>query len=422
MDPPRDPREDHRAAVQRHDLPPHHRRLHDPGRRPARSGLRRPGLPVRRRVPPGTRVRPPVPARHGQRRPGYQRLPVLHHRRAHPAPQPEAHDLRRGGRPGRPGRRRRDRQDADRSQRQAGGRRRDRVRRGAAQLTEHQPAPPTTTCYRHPDRPTGISCARCGRPICPECMIPASVGFQCPECVREGNASVRAVKRGNGLRVAGRRWGVVTLSIIAINVAMFVATAVAAATEGFSPLDNNFSTLFARLDQFPLAVAAGEWWRPLTAAFLHIGPVHLALNMLAVLVFGSELERQLGRSRFLALYVLSALGGAASIQLFGNPQQPVAGASTAIYGLLGALGVLMVVRRQDLRGLLTLLAINVAISFLPGVSLLGHLGGLVAGAVAAGVLVATRRRPGLQIAALALLGAVLLVLIFSAPTLVTGNL
>ena len=191
------------------------------------------------------------------------------------------------------------------------GGRRDRVRRGAAQLTEHQPAPPTTHCYRHPDRPTGIACARCGRPICPECMIPASVGFQCPECVREGNASVRGVKRGGGLRAAGRRWGAVTLSLIAVNVAMFVVTAVSAAVEGFSPLDNNFSTVFARLDQFPVAVAAGEWWRPLTAAFLHIGPVHLALNMLAVLVFGSELERQLGRWRFLALYLLSALGGAA---------------------------------------------------------------------------------------------------------------
>ena len=103
--------------------------------------------------------------------------------------------------------------------------------------------------------------------------------------------------------------------------------------------------------------------------------------MLALLVFGSELERQLGRWRFLALYAVSVLGGAAAIQLFGDPRVPVAGASAAIYGLLGALGVLMVVSRQDVRGILTLLAINVVISFLPGVSLLGHLGGLVAGAL-----------------------------------------
>jgi membrane associated rhomboid family serine protease len=249
-------------------------------------------------------------------------------------------------------------------------------------------------------------------------MIPASVGFQCPECVREGNAAVRAVKGGGGLRAAGRRWGAVTLTLIAVNVAMFVVTAVAAAVEGFSPLDNNFSTVFARLDQFPIAVAAGEWWRPLTAAFLHIGLFHLVLNMLAVLVFGSELERQLGRWRFLAVYLLSALGGAASIQLFANPLQPVAGASTAIYGLLGSLGVLMIVRRQDLRGLLTLLAINVFISFLPGVSLLGHLGGLLAGAVATGILLAARRRAPLQIAGLVLLAVVLVAVILTAPTVV----
>jgi membrane associated rhomboid family serine protease len=248
-------------------------------------------------------------------------------------------------------------------------------------------------------------------------MIPASVGFQCPECVRAGQASVRVAKRGGGLQAVGRRWGAVTLTLIAINVAMFVLTAVWAATEGFSPLDNYFSTVFAGLDQRPVDVAAGEWWRPLTAAFLHIGPLHLVLNMLAVLVFGSELERQLGRWRFLALYLLSALGGAAAIQLYGEPFRPVAGASTAIYGLLGALGVLMIVRRQDLRGLLTLLAINVFISFLPGFSLLGHLGGLLAGAVTAGILVATRRRPSLQIAALAVFGVLLMIVTLAGPSL-----
>jgi membrane associated rhomboid family serine protease len=210
----------------------------------------------------------------------------------------------------------------------------------------------------------------------------------------------------------------VTLTLIAINVAMFLVTAVSAAAEGFSPLDNNLSTIFARLDQFPVAVAQGQWWRPLTAAFLHIGVVHLALNMLAVLVFGSELERQLGRWRFLAVYLVSALGGAASIQLFGDPLRPVAGASTAIYGLLGAFGVLMIVRREDIRGLLTLLAINVFISFLPGVSLLGHLGGLLAGAVATGILLAARRRAPLQIAGLVLLAVVLVAVILTAPTVV----
>jgi membrane associated rhomboid family serine protease len=241
-------------------------------------------------------------------------------------------------------------------------------------------------------------------------MIPASVGFQCPECVREGQASVRGVRRGSALRAAGRRWGPVTLTLIAANVAMFVVTALSAAFLGASPLDNYLSPVFGDLSQVPFLVDVGQWWRLLTAAFLHIGPVHLVLNMLALLLFGSELERQLGRWRFLALYLLSALGGATAIQLLGQPGGAVAGASTAIYGLLGGLGVLMLVQRQDIRGLLTLLAINVFISFLPGVSLLGHLGGLVAGALTAGILVLTRRSRPLQIAGLVLLAVVLLVL------------
>src|SRR3712207_2584767 len=112
--------------------------------------------------------------------------------------------------------------------------------------------------------------------------------------------------------------------------------------------------------------------------------------------------------RFGALYAISVLGGAAAIQLFGNPGQAVGGASTAIYGLLGALAVFMVARRQDVRGILTLLAINIVISFLPGISLLGHLGGLAAGAAAAAVIVVLRRRLPLEVAALAVLGLVLL--------------
>jgi membrane associated rhomboid family serine protease len=254
-------------------------------------------------------------------------------------------------------------------------------------------------------------------------MIPASVGFQCPDCVREGQASVRGVRRGSAVRSAGRRWGPVTLTLIAANVAMFVVTAVSAVTAGFPPLDNWRSPVFEQLSQWPYGVILfDQWWRVVTAAFLHIGPVHLAMNMFALLLFGSELERQLGRWRYIALYVLSALGGATAIQLLGDPRVPVAGASAAIYGLMGALGVLLLVQRQDLRGLLTLLAINIVISFLPGISLLGHLGGLVAGALTAGVMVLTRRSRSLQIGALACLGVALLAVTLTVPTIVVFSL
>lgn len=247
-------------------------------------------------------------------------------------------------------------------------------------------------------------------------MTPAAVGFQCPECIRAGAANVRVPKRTGGLRAASRRWGVVTLTLIAANVAMFLVTAVSAGLSGANPLDNFRSPVFGALAQAPVLVDLGEVWRLATAAFLHIGPLHLALNMLALLIFGSELERQLGRRRFAASYAISALGGAAAIQLFGNPYGAVAGASAAIYGILGALGVLMVVRRQDVRGILTLLAINIFISFLPGVSLLGHLGGLVTGALAAGVVVVFRRRPAAQAAGLVALGVVCLVLALTVST------
>jgi membrane associated rhomboid family serine protease len=253
-------------------------------------------------------------------------------------------------------------------------------------------------------------------------MVPASVGFQCPECVREGQASIPAVRRGSGLRSAGRRWGAVTLTLIAANVAMFLVTAVSAVSVGSPALDNWLSPVFAELAQRPFLVQLGEWWRLITAAFLHIGPVHLVMNMLALLLFGSELERQLGRARFLGVYLVAVLGGSTAIQLFGYPDGYVAGASTAIYGLLGALGVLMLAQRQDIRGLLTLLAINVFISFLPGVSLLGHLGGLVAGALAAAVLLATRRREALQVPALILLGVVFVVLSLTVPTLAIATI
>jgi len=244
-------------------------------------------------------------------------------------------------------------------------------------------------------------------------MNPAAVGFQCPDDVAAGSAGVRRPRRTTGLRVAGRRWGTVTLTLIGVNVAMFLLTAVLTGLNGEYPLDNYRNELFQRLAQVPFFVDAGDWWRPLTAAFLHYGIVHLALNMLSLLIFGSELERQLGRARYLTVYLVALLGGAAAIQLFGAPFTQVAGASTAIYGLMGAFAVVMVHQKQDLRGLLTLLAINLLISFLPGVSLIGHLGGFVGGAAATTVLVLAGRRRPVLVGGVAAVATIALVLIYS---------
>jgi membrane associated rhomboid family serine protease len=219
------------------------------------------------------------------------------------------------------------------------------------------------------------------------------------------------------VRSAGQRWGPVTLGLIAVNVVLFVATAVAAALAGNSPLNNYADRLWDELAQRPGDVQAGDWWRVFTAAFEHVGLLHLVLNMLALLVFGTELERAVGRWRFLGVYLASLLGGALAIQLFGDPRVPTAGASTAIYGLLGGLGVLLLAGRQSLRGLITLLVINILISVLvPNISLVGHIGGFLGGALATGLLVLTRRRPGVQATWVVVVGVVLFVLAVTLPT------
>ncbi len=243
-------------------------------------------------------------------------------------------------------------------------------------------------------------------------MNPASVGFQCPEELADARRTVRAPKRTTGVRIAGRRWGPVTLVLVAVNVVVGVATAGSALLAGGNPVRSFSSPLTGELLSAPVLVDQGEWWRVVTSAFTHASVVHLALNMLALLVFGSELERLLGKGRYLTVYLVSALGGAASLQLLGDYLGGVVGASGAIYGLLGAFGVVLVRQKQDLRGLLTLLVINLVISLLPGVSLLGHLGGLVTGAVTAAVLLWTGRRRALAVAGVAVVVAVLLVLTF----------
>jgi membrane associated rhomboid family serine protease len=247
-------------------------------------------------------------------------------------------------------------------------------------------------------------------------MTPASVGFQCPECVRGGQAAARTPRApsGGGLRSAGRRFGPVTVGLVAVNVAVFVVTAVSALALGASPLDNQVSPVFTALAQAPPLVADGQWWRLLTAGFLHFGLLHLAVNMWSLVVLGSALESRLGSGRFAVLYGVSLVGGTAAIQLF-SPGSFAAGASTALYGLFGAFGVLMVAARQDVRGLLVLLAVNIGISLLPGVSLVGHLGGLVAGALVAGLYLLVRGRRGLQPAAAGAVGVLLVVLALVLP-------
>jgi len=235
-------------------------------------------------------------------------------------------------------------------------------------------------CYRHPDRLTGVRCVRCDRPICPECQRPASVGFQCPDDVRAGAASVRQGRTVVGAP-ARTQPALVTWALIALNVLVYLITALG---PGSSLIDNTNTALFRDWELVPNVVGyQHDYLRLVTAAFLHLGPLHIFLNMFALYTLGPALERVMGWWRYLAVYLLSALGGSVAILLLGDVRQPVVGASGAIFGLFAAALVLSRVVGFNTRALVITVGINFVFTFsVPGISKLGHVGGFVAGGLA----------------------------------------
>jgi membrane associated rhomboid family serine protease len=242
------------------------------------------------------------------------------------------------------------------------------------------PGPSVPTCYRHSDRETYIRCARCERLICPDCMTAAPVGYQCPECVRQGSRSVREAQTPLGGKVH-ERGNLVTLTLIGLNVAIWLAGAVA----GFGQLTSQFALVaLGPVDGQLGGVLTGEWYRMISAAFVHVQVWHIALNMFALWILGTSLEPVLGRWRFIVLYLMSALGGStASLMAMGFGGASI-GASGAVFGLFGALFV--VARRfgRNVSAVLLILGINVVIGFtIEGIDWRAHLGGLVTGVVLA---------------------------------------
>ncbi len=262
-------------------------------------------------------------------------------------------------------------------------------------------------CVRHPDRSTNISCSRCGRPSCPECLREAAVGFQCVDCVNEGRRTTRRGTTVAGAEVGGRPLVVPTL--IVLNVAIFAFTAFQAR----SIVDNFGSQLFGLWALDSQSVAAGELWRLVTSGFLHFGPLHLAFNMYALWVIGRDMELLLGRGRFLAVYLLGMLGGGAAVLVL-QPDALVAGASGAVFGLMGGLLVALLRLRRPINQVVILLAVNLALGFfIPGISWQAHVGGIVAGAAATAVLVYAppARRSPVQIGGLAAITVLVLAVI-----------
>jgi len=253
-------------------------------------------------------------------------------------------------------------------------------------------------CYRHPNRQSWVLCQRCGRTICPACQTPAAVGVHCPECVAEARAATpRAVRRASGRSSGFVRWlrsafapgssmPVVTWTIAAIAIVVFLLSL------GFPQISN-------ALAYIPLLTVV-EPWRMLTVVFVHASFLHIIFNLWALLVTGPAVEAMLGRIRFLALFLLSTLGGSVLVLLLA-PTTSVVGMSGAIFGLFGATFILLRGLGANPTMLLIVIAVNLVFSFLPGsnVAWQAHVGGLVVGALIGWLLVSTRRRNqrGLQI-------------------------
>lgn len=233
------------------------------------------------------------------------------------------------------------------------------------------------TCFRHPERETYVRCTRCDKSICPDCMRAASVGFHCVDCVAEGSRSVRPTRTTFGGRAAAAPYATwILLGAIAL---CFLA----------QQLDSQLTYQFGMLGANVLpsgavgGVAVGEWYRLLTSAFLHAGWMHLLFNGLALYIVGPQLERLLGHSRYLALWVLSALGGSVLSYLV-VPDQLSVGASGAIFGLFGATFVIGRRLGVDTRFIVGLIGINLLITFIvPNISWTAHIGGLVSGTLLA---------------------------------------
>ena len=229
------------------------------------------------------------------------------------------------------------------------------------------------TCYRHPDRETGVSCSSCGRPICPECMTPTPVGMRCPECMRQRTRVNRGVGEASTFAAAPA-----TFVLIALNVAVFLAE-IASGSGGFSPRTTDPMLLDFGL--FGPWVADGEWYRLLTSGFLHGSVFHIGFNMLALYFLGRILEPGIGTPRFLAVYFVSLLGGSFGALLL-DPNALTVGASGAVYGIFGA--TFVIARRRGLDALASSVGLLIVLNLLfsisaANISLGGHLGGLTAG-------------------------------------------
>jgi membrane associated rhomboid family serine protease len=270
-------------------------------------------------------------------------------------------------------------------------------------------------CANHPGRPASVRCGHCDRPICTDCMHQAPVGWQCPDCVKQGAKTTRVIRPFAGASL--NRTGIVgstnptpvVIGLIAACVVVFVISGF-----GKASVINRFGGLPHQVHQ------SDEYYRFVTSMFLHLNVLHIASNMVSLLIVGPAVEVMLGKSRFLALYLIGGLGGSVASYLFTS-NSVSAGASGAIFGVMAAYVVLAHRRRQPYGVVVALIAVNLIIGFSGAIDWRDHLGGLVTGAVlalafdlAANQRDATRR-VALAVGASVAVLAVLVVLVVAVP-------
>jgi membrane associated rhomboid family serine protease len=268
------------------------------------------------------------------------------------------------------------------------------------------------TCYRHPDRETGVSCSSCGRPICPDCMTPTPVGMRCPECSRQRTKVVRGPDGGGTMFSRSPA----TFVLVAINVIVYLVE-IAGGGGGFEIPGGDPVVIDFGL--FGPSVAEGEWYRLVTSGFLHASLVHIGFNMLLLYFLGRLLEPALGTPRFVVLYFASLLAGSLGALVL-DPNALTIGASGAVFGLAGA--VFVIARGRGMDAIASqigfLIVFNLIFSFASSrISVGGHVGGLIGGTICALVIVAGERGmlgPNRRVAEYAVMLAVAIGSVFAA--------
>src|SRR5215210_368198 len=241
------------------------------------------------------------------------------------------------------------------------------------------------SCYRHPGRETNVSCSSCARPICPDCMISTPVGMRCPECARQ-----RPQARPVNVRSFGGGSEPATYVLIGLNVLVFLAEMLG----GGSATDASGSLIRDAGLNAVAVNADGEWWRIITAGFLHAGLLHLAFNMFALYVLGTLLEPAVGTARFVAIYMVSLLAGSCGALIL-DPLVNTVGASGAVFGLMSA--AFIMARHRGLEQVASQIGLYVVINLVftfsvSNISVGAHIGGLIGGAAAALVVAFFERR------------------------------